>query len=128
MIALTSNEEVNSMAALHFMDTLERAEVYQLPMKRHMLQTDRDAIPTHLSGRILFGIDHTYDWFEDVLGRGGKIESLELTKHFDFESFVKDTKNTPLFCISGEMRVDIFAIDKQIKPAPGQILIYLRGG
>lgn len=130
LIALTPNDEVNSIAAIHFIDPFERAEVFQLAPKMQLQTTagtqTEVKLPQHLSGRILFGKDITFAVITDRFEKEGKFEATEVTKEFDFEAYkVRPKQALPLFLISPEGTLQVFARDKLPKPLPGQTLVSL---
>lgn len=49
LVAMTSNDEVNSLAALHFPEVFSRTEVYQLPFRHD----HEEELPAHLRGQFL---------------------------------------------------------------------------
>jgi hypothetical protein len=61
MMALTSNDEANSLAALNLREIFGSGELYQLPPGSQKTGTEVDFSPSHLRARFLFGkgIDFT---------------------------------------------------------------------
>ena len=70
MLALTSNDDINALAVLHFPDIFGRAQVYQLPSSRQ----DGHAAPPHLRGRSLFGPEMTYEYLDSLLEAGSVVK------------------------------------------------------
>ncbi|MCP5111125.1 MAG: hypothetical protein GY953_09845, partial [bacterium] len=62
LLALTSNDEANSLATLHFGSIFERSEVYQITPEAGVEATRKLVSPAYLSGRFLFGEKVTYDY------------------------------------------------------------------
>lgn len=121
LLALTSNDETNSLATLHFSDTFGRGEVYQLP------PDSKEAIPKYLSGRLLFGEGITYDYLDERFAQGAVIKVNRLTNRFTFNAFQRfyGRKVVPLFCVDEEENLKIFNTDTSLEPEPGQTLISL---
>lgn len=124
LLALTSNDEVNALAVLHFRELFERAELYQLSPK---VIKGTEAISRPLQGRLLFGRGITYSEFSRRFVEGAKIEKVTLTDEFDyadFQAFYED-KALPLFLITETGDLFVFTVDQELTPQPGQTLISL---
>ncbi len=126
LLALTANDDVNALAALHFTEIFGRAEVYQLYPKN----TERsriEPVPQYLRGRLLFGPGITYQVLTDRLAAGGKIKKTSLTKEFDYRAFQEQNGEaaTPLFLIDGSGNLIVATTDQPLLPRPGQTLISL---
>ncbi len=100
MLAMTSNDEVNSLATIYFSERFGRSEVYQLPPSDRS-QTRRRTVPKNLRGRVLFTPETTYEYFESVFEQGGIIEQAEITQSFSFDRFMAENANSvvPLFIV-----------------------------
>jgi NhaP-type Na+/H+ or K+/H+ antiporter len=126
LIALTANDEVNSLAALHFMEIFERAEVYHLPenTKRGGSKSEVSRI---LKGRTLFGNDINYDTLSNLFSDGAELKSTPLSEEFNYQDFRKHYKNSyiPLFLVDEDGNLTVIATDNTPTPEPGQTLISL---
>ncbi len=126
LVALTSDNEYNSLATLQLTNDFGRAEVYQLPAGDEE-KGEKEVVSEHLRGRLLFSNDTTYNslarWFAD----GAKIKTTELTQEFDYDAFKAyyGEKAMPLFLIDQNNKLIIFTVDNPPKPKPGQKLISL---
>ena len=126
LVALTSNEEVNSLSALHFVELFGRSQVYQLAKHSKFSARSEASIPQHLRGRLLFSSEATYDHLTERFTSGAVIKKFTMTEDFNYESFKSLYENAlPMFIIkeSGELVV----CTSETKPAPtkGQHLIAL---
>lgn len=107
MLAMTPNDEVNALAALHFGEVFEGDEVYQLPMRAEASGRLEGEIPRHLRGRPLFDGEATYDDIEDAVEAGAEVHAIPIHEdrtiadlELDFDGFL------PLFVARGhELRV-----------------------
>ncbi|MBE2270625.1 MAG: sodium:proton antiporter [Anaerolinea sp.] len=122
VLALTANDEVNSLSALHFSETFGRAETYQLPVKKE------DHVSRELRGRFLFNRDATFarlnDWFE----QGAVIRATPLTKTFTYQDYrtMYGDAAIPLFLIdTATGRLLLFTVDAPLIPQPGHTVIAL---
>lgn len=127
LMALTSNNEVNSMAAIHFPEVFGRAAVYQLPPNPKSKRLERQRTPSHLRGRFLFGPKMTYHNLMDRWVAGAEVKSTTLTQKFDYNDFQKYYNNeaVPMFLITGEGELLIYTADEPPVPRPGHTIISL---
>lgn len=124
ILALTYNDEVNSLAALHFSEIFSKNEIYQLAPKKYEESHKKD-VSQALRGRILFGKDINYTYINRRIYSGAIIKKTTLSKEFDFDAFKKyyGESSIPLFLITEGGKLLIFTTDKQLQPKPGQIII-----
>ncbi|MBN1965399.1 MAG: sodium:proton antiporter [Anaerolineae bacterium] len=124
LLALTSNDEVNALAALHFTEVFERSEIYQLAcQEKHR----SEAVPLNLRGRLLFGPNVTYDYLERRFSEGAVVKATPITGEFSFEDFRAryNGEAVPLFQVSENGTLNIFSLDQQTVLRPGQVVISL---
>jgi hypothetical protein len=122
-LAVTSNSDVNSLAALHFTEIFGRAEVYQLPTR--FSSEPHDESSHHLRGRSLFGQNKTFTFLMEQFANNAVIATTKLTDEFDYVDFQTKYGNqaTPLFLVTESNQLIIYTIDYQPIPKPGQTLI-----
>ncbi len=125
LLALIPNDEVNSLATLHFEDIFGRSEVYQLPLSSESRVERRGTMPKHLRGRFLFDKKATCDYLEARFRAGAIVKKNSITEEFDFAAFKSKYGEDalPMFVIkeSGDLKVWT-AIDQPL-PEPGERLI-----
>ncbi|MDX1547379.1 MAG: cation:proton antiporter, partial [Rhodothermales bacterium] len=85
-LALTPNDEVNSLAALHFTEVFESTEVFQLAARPESRTERADELAQHLRGRPLFGESTTFTTFSDLFNSGGEVATFELTDELTYEA------------------------------------------
>lgn len=126
IIALTFNDEVNTLATLHFSEIFSKNEIYQLAPE-YSNAKEKDKVAKGLHGRILFGDEFTYNYINRRIFYGGVIKKTTLTKEFDFDAFknLYGKSAVPLFLITENKKLNIFTMDKTLSPKPGQTLISL---
>lgn len=125
-LALTPNDEVNSLASRHFREIFGRAAVYQLPPPSP--QTARaETAPHHLRGRLLFDAEATFGRLQSRLARGAVVKATPLTEQFDFEAFRSHYKGSavPLFLIGEGGALTVCTAADAPTPRPGQTLVSL---
>ncbi len=126
LLALASDDEFNSLAALQFIDVFGRAEVYQLPPKGKE-KAPRETVSRHLRGRLLFGQGIGYTYLASRFAQGAVIKTTKLTQEFDYDAFQKlyGEEAIPLFAIAQNGNLVVFTKDSPPTPRPGQTLISL---
>lgn len=118
LVALTPNDEVNALAALHFREVFGRSEVYQLPPDG--VTDDEELLPRHLRGRFLFGPDVTYSALDERFRHGATMKQTPLTEAFTYDDFQShyDRRATPLFVIKPTGDLHVVVADEALSPVP----------
>lgn len=128
LLAMTPNNEVNSLAAIHFPEVFSRSEIYQLPMAEMDDATSSNTVPpAHLTGRFLFGSEMTYAHLTDKFRDGAIVKATKLTGDFNYDDFVRQYGDLaiPLFLITERNKLRIYTADNQPIPKPGNTIISL---
>ena len=127
LMALTPNDEANSLAALHMSEAFERGELYQLPPISKKSGKELEFSPKHLRARFLFGEGMNYFHLSSLFDQGWILKSTKLTENFNYEAFKNhyEKKLIPLFLIDTNNRLTISTIENPIKPKSGDQLIAL---
>lgn len=122
LLAMTYNDEVNALAALHFAELFGRANVYQLA-PRSLAQD----VPRHLRGRILFGKEITYTYLADRFSRGASVKTVEFAAELDYEAWQKLHRASaiPLFVVTSTKKLLPFTLNRSPRPQVGDVLIAL---
>jgi NhaP-type Na+/H+ or K+/H+ antiporter len=125
LLALTSNDEVNSLAAVNFGEIFGHNDVYQLPPER--LETDGDeVVPRRLRGLFLFDTRANYWYLTARFDAGAAIKTTNLTESFDFQTFMnRNVDAIPLFLIGENGDLSVFTVKNPPVPSPGQRLVAL---
>lgn len=125
LLALTSNDEVNSMGVLHFSEIFEKENLYQLQPATK--EDEREYSPQHLRGRFLFGKNITYDHITKRTRDGAAIKSTNITEKFTFEDFKNKYGESaiPLFAITANRKLIPFTSGDKIIPEKGSVIIAL---
>lgn len=126
LLALTPNEEVNSLAALHFARQFGSADVYQIaPDRSDQSRTER--VTHQLRGRTLFGPDATYRRLEDELDHGASARKTLLTREFDYNRLrqTHGDASIALFLLDEAGKITFFTADAPPAPRAGQAIITL---
>ncbi|MFQ5843534.1 MAG: cation:proton antiporter [Planctomycetota bacterium] len=127
LFALTPNDEVNALTALHYAHLFGRREVYQLAPAADTAPRS-EPIAASLRGRLLFGPGRDYVALSARFAAGARVKATRLTGQFDFEAwrghYGEDA--IPLLTIEDESgRLLVATADQPVEPEPGQTLIGL---
>lgn len=130
LLALTPNDEVNSMAVLHMAEIFRREELYQLMPTSVKNTADSETSFKHLRGRYLFGEGITYPYLRKRFGNKAVIKSTSLTENFNYQDFLDyyNGRTIPLFLIRENNNLHVFTTDSRIIPKPGNTVIALADG
>jgi CPA1 family monovalent cation:H+ antiporter len=127
MLALTSNDEVNSLACTECIPLFGRASVFQLPPQKTSEKVHRESLSEHLRGRILFSPEATYDELARRFAAGQQIKKTKITQEFTFDQFREQYGDRALLLFLrnslGEFKTA--ATDKPLKPEPGDLVFAL---
>lgn len=125
LLALTRNDEVNSLAALRFAEIFGRANVFQLPL--HSSHQSRTGITHEQHGRCLFAPIATHTYLEQRFSNGAELVTVELKQAADVNTFRERYGPTavPMFLIDTNNGVSIMATDIEQSPRAGQTMIAL---
>ncbi|MCY4205445.1 MAG: cation:proton antiporter [Bacteroidetes bacterium] len=85
-MALTANDDTNSLAALRFKEVFGSGEVFQPPASPVRPETSLVRVPTHMRGRPLFGAEYTVDDLERRFEAGGEIRTFGITDTGSYEA------------------------------------------
>lgn len=123
LIALTPNDEVNSLAAMNYAGIFGRANVFQLTPWRRAEKQEK-SVP-HLRARFLFGEDLSYQRLVERIDAGAVIKMTKLTPEFTYQEFQKQYGGTaiPLFTVANGKLTVLDASTPH--PKPDQKLIAL---
>lgn len=125
LLALTSNDEVNSLAALRFAEIFGRAHVYQLPL--HGGGRSRTGVSHDQRGRCLFAEGLTFSALTQRFEAGATVKAIKLTDVFGYQQFREryGPQAVPLFLLNGNGTIEVFSTDISLTPRAGQTLIAL---
>lgn len=103
-MAMTSNDEANSLAVIQLLDILEKKNLYQLVPSRKVINpaADKD-FSAHIRGRYLFSDQCTYEYLQQCLQEGWTLKISHLTEEFTRNEF---QQKYPDAIIMGKVTVD----------------------
>ncbi len=124
LLAMTLNDEVNTMAVREFTHQFGRAHVYQLA-STHQGAGRRVSVAEHLRGRKLFGDPWHHDALSLRLAGGSVVKKTQLTESFTYDDFLQRYGPTSilLFVIDEDQRLSIRTAGEKAVPRAGQTVI-----
>ena len=126
LLAMTPNDEVNSIAAMEFRELFGSAGVYQFATSENTSERHRRT-PDHLKGRTLFGEGITHDDLRQRLETGAQIKMTTLSEDFTTEDFRAKYGESALllFTFPEEGKLRIGSVDQPLDPKPGEKILAL---
>lgn len=85
-MALTANDDTNSLAALRFKEVFGSGEVFQPAAPSIRPESSLVRVPTHMRGRPLFGAVYTAYDLENRFEAGGEIRTFGITEPGSYEA------------------------------------------
>lgn len=125
LLALTSNDEVNTLAVQRFAHVFGRPGLFQLPPKGS--EAGKSKLSSQFHGRLLFRNGATYGEIAALLDDGATIHATKLTQEFNFAAFRRrfGERWLPLLLVSETGKLHVVTAEDKIEPRPGQTLITL---
>jgi NhaP-type Na+/H+ or K+/H+ antiporter len=128
LLALTGNDFVNSLAALHFSAVLGEHDVYQLASDlRDLPGAEADQLPSRLRGHTLFGNEWTHAELVKRSRHGAVVKRTKLTEEFGYDQYLEQygDKAVLMFVITEGGKVLVCSEGDNIAPRPGQKIVAL---
>lgn len=125
LLAMTPNDEVNSLALRESRTVFDRQHLYQLTFRN---QTGgKRGLTKNLMGRELFGPQLTFSRIRDLHNAGASFKSTKLSESFSYQDFqAKNGGDSALLCVlSEEDRLAINTVDDPLTPVAGQTIVTL---
>ena len=125
LLALTPNDEVNSLASLRFSEEFGTSYVFQLAQSASSKRRLKDSAE-FLGGRTLFSNDANYQFIQDFMENDITVTSTKITDEFTFKDYqnLYGTQSIPVFVYAGDT-VEPFAVDNPPSPQTGNIIVAL---
>lgn len=125
LIALTPNDEVNSLGALHFSEYFDSEHVFQLRPNLSDGKGYNAHTPKHLRGRFIFSKEIYYQSIVEFSRKNFKLTTLEMSDKQDYDDLIIEYKGNiePLFIIEKDNRLKVFVEDLDWEPIEGEKLI-----
>ncbi len=128
--AMTTNDEVNSLAALHLTEVLDRQSVYQLPPVSHTDEKEKpsEKVSPQLRGRILFCPRGNGDNLERLIKNGAEVHTRQVEERTNGRDFADENPDLlPLFVVKPGSVVLPIDCEKPTVIAPQDTIVVLEG-
>jgi len=124
LLAMTPNNETNSLAMLHFKHMFDSSELYQLVQDKDVEKASGKTISVQLHGRFLFGPECDYWSLSRKFARGASVKKTKLTTEFGYDDFMqRHPAAIPLFLISEAGELSVFTKGAKPHVVPGSTII-----
>ncbi|MFZ9034851.1 MAG: cation:proton antiporter [Francisellaceae bacterium] len=127
MLGLSTSEEINVLASVkYYREFGGRHEVYALPTSKNQSHAKLTYLSKKYSKR-LFSRDLHYENLREMIGKGAKIKTTNISNAFTWEQYLVHHNNAiPLFYINSKGQVQVASPDNSIVvPQPGWKVIAL---
>ncbi|MGQ9821889.1 MAG: cation:proton antiporter [Thermogutta sp.] len=126
VVAMTPNDELNSLACLQFSNVVGRREVFQLHYTDPREGKNGGGLP-QACGRFLFADKISFTKLLERFGLEVGAKTTRLTPEFDFQAYLKRHGSSvlPVFLIRKKQDLIVFAADERLSPQPGDIVVAL---
>jgi len=126
LLAMTPNDEVNTLAVMGFAERFGYAEVYQVASVESSSERT-EKVAAYRRGRTLFNKPITIDGLESRFEAGAVIKKTMISSDFTFDDFLERYGESVLvlFCLGEKGDLLVATDEKDMLPRPGQKLIAL---
>ncbi len=126
IMAMTPNDEVNSLSAIRFSEIFGSSQVFELVPRSSASKREVESNES-LGGRALFSKDMNFDKIDSFSRNGASIRKTPLTAEFTFADYQKHygEQAIPLFVVTEEETVEPFSLDNPPSPQPGNTIVGL---
>jgi len=127
VIAVTPNEHVNALACLHLAPVFGRSNVHMLVPSE---SRDKERMPRHLRGRVLFDRNADFWALERRFRAGAIVKRTRLSEEYRYDDFceqyeAEDAPVVPLFVKTASSRVRPVTARDGLEIEPGDTLLAL---
>jgi NhaP-type Na+/H+ or K+/H+ antiporter len=123
LLAVTANDEVNSLSGLNFSEVLGADSVYQLPPEDLETAPEETLLGRHLRGRFLFRADAGYWQLTARFDSGADVKTTKLTDSFGYADFLEEHPDAiPLFVVD-DGKLTVVTVRGALAPRPGQTIV-----
>lgn len=121
-IALTRNEDINTLACVHLQEIFGRAECYQLAKAARDEERSDE-----IGGRRLFRGQATYASLDQRFEAGGKLRTTKLSETFSLAKYLEHHGDAawPLFRVDTRGRITPISLDSSWSALPGDRIVSL---
>jgi NhaP-type Na+/H+ or K+/H+ antiporter len=125
LLALSSVQEENALAAMRYRTEFGVANIYSLQVTSEKEGDTRTGKPPY--GHIAFGEEVSFTQLSKMLGKGAEIHSTGLSDEFGFDEYYKKYfgRAVPLFAINPRGKLFVYTAGSDLKLVSGWTIISL---
>lgn len=126
LLAMTPNDEVNTLATLNFAERFGKAGCFKIAPSEAAKPPSEKA-PRHQGGRVLFDKPMTYEQLTSRFAAGERTKKTLLTSDFTYDDFRARYGDSALvlFIVNEEGELEVATSDAPVEPRPGEKIIAL---
>lgn len=126
LLAMTPNDEINSLALRECRHVFERARLFQLSFENNEDQGQR-GLTKNLMGRELFAEGLSFGRLRETHRAGAKFKSTKLSQSFTYRDFLAKNGGQSVLCcaVTPDRQILINTVDDPLAPAAGQTIVAL---
>jgi NhaP-type Na+/H+ or K+/H+ antiporter len=124
LLAMTPNDQVNTLAVMEFTEHFGRAGVFQVAPPA-VSSERKEPVSQERRGRILFGPEATYERLATRFAQGFRVKKTALTDDFTHEEFTDRYPDAIVLFVAEDKRLRVRSTDDEWTPKAGQKLIAL---
>lgn len=125
LLALTSNREINALAAKHYRADFGAKNIYAIRTLQPENQTAESKVIVKHGGRRLFQERLIHKDLYKILQDGNEIKTTGLTDQFSYTDYLnqREEKRIPLFAIDPDDQIHPLTVDSDFAPKAGWKII-----
>jgi hypothetical protein len=127
LLAMSTRRELNSLTCMQYRQVFGREGVYRLRILAPEKSHDRAAFAGTIQSKVLFGDGVTHARFREMLSRGWRVKSTQLTDNYDWPMFIEHNGHDAvlLFAIDTNGTLRVASSRQEIEPKPGWTVLVL---
>ncbi|HCD53004.1 MAG TPA: hypothetical protein DEQ34_11185 [Balneolaceae bacterium] len=124
LMALTPNDEVNSLASIRFAEIFGTSNVFQLAQTASSKRRDSET-SEFLGGRTLIANDMTFNHISRFMTKDIVVSKTPISEEFTFKEYnnLYGENSIPMFLLSSDNNLEPFAVDNPPSPQSGDTII-----
>lgn len=121
ILTITPNQDLNSLASIHFRNLMGADSVYYLLTSNEKKVSEKLLVATKHKGVQLFEGDVTYQQLASLLSQKWEIRNTLLTEQFSYQNYLdkNSVKTLPLFAFNPKGKLFVFTDGYKFKPEAG---------
>jgi len=125
MVAITPNQDLNTLAGIRYKNTFGNDNIYYLLTSAEKKSSEKLNVASKHKGHQLFEKEITYQQLASLLSQGWELKSTTLTEQFNFQDYLAKNEGNilPLFAFNPKNKLFIFREHYKFKPVAGWVIV-----